>query len=153
MTHSSRIVSLFLVCLVVSAVATLAGAPAQTQEHNPSTFVTLVLHQKKAESLVAFKEQLKENGFQEAFPPEGVEIVSWTGSLGLGHVITLRLPTYKIPEVREVIEDRQWGDIEPKLYSSYDFEPFWKDIGGETNAGDEVHQEYTVNSRRMLIAP
>lgn len=149
---SYRTVSLIVMFCLVGAVATLAGSSAETRERNPSTLVTLVLHQKKTQSLVAFKEQIKANGFQEAFPPDGVEIVSWTGSLGLGHVITLQLPTYKVPEVRAVIENRNWDDIEPKIYSSYDFEPFWKDLGGEMKNSNET-DEYTINARRMLIAP
>lgn len=156
MTLSSRTIGLAVIFCIACASATLAGSAAQTQERNPATLVTLVLHQKKGQSLVAFKEQIEENGFREAFPPEGVEVVSWTGALGLGHVITLRLPTYKIPDVRAVVEGRKWGEIKPKLYSSYDFQPFWQDMGGDNNSVSRSSRDsgqYAVESNRMLIAP
>lgn len=139
------------ICLV--GATTLAASSAETSERNPKTLVTLVLHQEKPQSVAAFKQQIKDNGFAEAFPPEGVEVVSWTGSVDMGHVITLRLPTYKVPEVRESIENRKWGNIEPRLYSSYDFEPFWEDMGGETNRSPCECEYHQASAKRMLIAP
>ncbi|MGM0557015.1 MAG: hypothetical protein ACQEVA_11600 [Myxococcota bacterium] len=152
--HSvSRTVGLIAVLFLVGLSTSLAGSTAQTSERNPHTLVTLVLHQEASQSLPAFKEQLRENGFTDAFPPAGVEVVSWRGSLELGHVITLRLPTYKIPEVREVVENRQWGSIQPKLYTSYDFEPFWQQIGGEMNKTGRECADRRASTKRMLIAP
>jgi hypothetical protein len=149
----SRTVGLIVALFLVGAVTTLAGSTAHTSERNPQTLMTLVLHQEASESLPSFKKQLRENGFADVFPPKGVEIVSWRGSLELGHVITLRLPTYKIPEVREVVDNRDWGSIQPKLYTSYDFEPFWQDMGGEMNKTGRECDEYRASAKRMLIAP
>lgn len=153
MPLSRRTVGLILAICLVGAVTTLAGSTAQTSEKNPKTLVTLVLHQKDAQSVSAFKTQIQENGFAEAFPPDGVEVVSWRGSLELGHVVTLRLPTYKVPEVRALIEGREWSSIEPRLYSSYDFEPFWKEMGGEMNRSGHACEDCRANAKRMLIAP
>jgi hypothetical protein len=153
MAPSSRTVGIIVAICLVGAATTLIGSSAETSERNPKTLVTLVLHQKKSQSVSTFRKQLQANGFADAFPPAGVEVVSWTGSVDMGHVITLRLPNYKIPEVREVIESRKWGNIEPKLYSSYDFEPFWEDMGGEVNKGPDRCDHYRADATRMLIAP
>ncbi len=150
MNLSPRFVGLILVFCIVGAVATLSGEPAQTRERNPSTLLTLVLHQTKDQSVEEFQQQLRDNHFQQAFPPDGVEIVSWTGVVGMGYVITMRLPNYKVPEVRHAINARKWGDITPKLYSAYDFEPFWHDMGGQTNSQPD---RYAQAPPRMLIAP
>ena len=153
MSTSRRTVGLIAAIFVVGAATTLTGSSAQTAEPNPKTLVTLVLHQDKPQSVAAFKQQIKDNGFAEAFPPEGVEVVSWTGSVDMGHVITLRLPTYKVPEVREAIDNRKWDNIEPRLYSSYDFEPFWEEMGGATNRAPCDCDYPQTTAKRMLIAP
>jgi hypothetical protein len=147
---SSRTIFIIAIFCLVGVATTLAGSPAETRERNPATLLTLVLHQDKEQSVADFKTQLEANGFQEAFPPQGVEIVSWTGVLGLGHVITLRLPTYLVPDVRQAVDACKWGKIEPRLYSSYDFEPFWQDMGGPTQEADDG---YASGGARMLIAP
>ena len=150
MISSSRTFFIIAIFCLVGVATMLAGSPAETRERNPATLLTLVLHQDKEQSVAQFKTQLENNGFQETFPPAGVEIVSWTGVLGLGHVITLRLPTYLVPDVRQAVDACEWGKIEPKLYSSYDFEPFWHDLGGQAKQSDDG---YASGSARMLIAP
>lgn len=150
---SSRTIGLVLVLLLVGAVTTLAGSTAHTNERNSKTTVTLVLHQNESQSVEAFQEQLKANGFAEAFPPEEVEIISWRASHELGHVIALQLPNHRLPDVRAMVESREWGAIEPKLYSSYDFLPFWDEIGESTSRTRDACDDRRSSVKRMLIAP
>ncbi|MGB8235252.1 MAG: hypothetical protein WCF35_05280 [Pseudolabrys sp.] len=35
--------------------------------------------------------QLREQGFYKAFPPAGIEVVSWYVMMGIGQVVTLRV--------------------------------------------------------------
>ena len=54
-----------------------------------------------------------EGGFDKAFPPPGVEVVSWYVEMGIGQVITLRLPASRLREVNRVLEDNAWAPIGP----------------------------------------
>ena len=41
----------------------------------------------------------------QAFPPEGVEVVSWQVMMGVGQVVTLRLPASRLREVNRIREN------------------------------------------------
>jgi hypothetical protein len=65
--------------------------------------------------------QLEKQGFYKAFPPEGMEVVSWTVAMGIGQVIVLRLPASRIREVNRVLEDTAWGPYRTEFYPTYDY--------------------------------
>jgi hypothetical protein len=53
-------------------------------------------------------------------PPPGVETVSWYVAMGIGQVVTLRLPASRIREVNRVLEDTAWGAYRTDFYPTYD---------------------------------
>jgi hypothetical protein len=59
----------------------------------------------------------------DVFPPEGVEIVSWTVAMGLGQIVTLRLPPEKLGAVNIELERSAWGVFSTECYVTYDFVP------------------------------
>jgi hypothetical protein len=65
--------------------------------------------------------QLDRQGFDKAFPPPGIEVVSWYVMMGIGQVITLRLPASRLREVNRVIEDTAWGAYRTEFYPTYDY--------------------------------
>ena len=65
--------------------------------------------------------QLAKQGFYKAFPPAGMEVVSWPVAMGIGQVITLRLPASRIRELNRVLEDTAWGAYRTEFYPTYDF--------------------------------
>lgn len=151
---SSRNTHWLLICLCVVCVAvTLPGAIGQSQEAEDRVLLTVVLHQEDDLTVEQMRSVFKENRFQAVFPPAGARVESWHGVLGLGHVITLRLAAHQIPEVRHEIEQREWGDISPRLYTSYDYRRLWDDSGGRL--GDQPSRSGRKNmaQRRLLIAP
>ena len=49
----------------------------------------------QAKNLNQINDELWKNGYFDKFPPEGVEVVSWTVAMGIGQIITLRVATRK----------------------------------------------------------
>ncbi len=65
--------------------------------------------------------QLEKQGFYKAFPPPGVEVVSWYVMMGIGQVVTLRFPASRMREVNRSIEQTAWGAYHTEFYPTYDY--------------------------------
>jgi hypothetical protein len=57
----------------------------------------------------------------KAFPPEGVEVVSWYVMMGIGLVVTLRLPASRLREVNRILENTAWGSYRTEFCPTYDY--------------------------------
>lgn len=102
----------------------LAQAPAQnTAAPTPDNQVLLTIFLRHDESrpLAELDQQLTRQGFFKAFPPAGVEIVSWTVAMGIGQVIVVRLPAPRVREINRIFEDTAWGPFKTEFYLSYDY--------------------------------
>ena len=116
------------VLLAVSSVAAFAqAAPMPAANPNPTpvgdgTFLlTIFLKHDQSKPLPKINEQLKEQGFYKAFPPPGVQVVSWYVMMGIGQVVTLRVPAEKLREVNRAIENTAWGGYRTEFYPTYDY--------------------------------
>ena len=56
-------------------------------------------------------ERLKQNGYFQKFPPEGIEVVSWYIVMGIGQVVTLRVPAERLREVNRAVEETRVGRL------------------------------------------
>ena len=64
---------------------------------------------------------LDESGFWAKFPPEGIIVESWYVAMGLGHVVTLRVPPGRLREVNRSVEQNAWKVFHTEVYMTYDF--------------------------------
>jgi hypothetical protein len=103
----------------------LCAAPPQTnpssQTGDGSFLLTIFLKHDQSKPLAKINEQLKEQGFYKAFPPAGVEVVSWYVMMGIGQVVTLRVPAGRLREVNQAVEDSAWGGYRTEFYPTYDY--------------------------------
>src|ERR1700684_2686687 len=78
--------------------AQTAAAPAENAAPTADNAVLLTIFLKHDQSrpLGELNAQLEKQGFYKAFPPAGVEVVSWYVMMGIGQVITLRLPASRL---------------------------------------------------------
>ncbi|KLU27773.1 hypothetical protein EOS_02640 [Caballeronia mineralivorans PML1(12)] len=112
---------------VSSAAAFAQTAPTAGTNANPTpvgdgTFLlTIFLKHDESKTLPKINEQLKEQGFYKAFPPPGVQVVSWYVMMGIGQVVTLRVPADKLREVNRAIENTAWGGYRTEFYPTYDY--------------------------------
>jgi hypothetical protein len=109
--------------LNASAQTVAAPAPASTAPATPDNAILLTVFLKHDQSrpLGELNAQLAKQNFYKAFPPQGIEVVSWTVVMGIGQIITLRLPASRIREVNRVLEDTAWGPYRTEFYPTYDY--------------------------------
>jgi hypothetical protein len=90
--------------------------------------LTIFLKHHQTKNLSEINAGLDETGFWKDFPPEGVAVESWYVMMGIGQVVTLRLPAHRLREVNLAIERCAWGSFSTEFYPTYDFRPVWEGI-------------------------
>lgn len=85
--------------------------------------LTVVLRHDQAQNLEQIQGRLDDADWWHGFPPEGCEVVSWVVAMGLGQIVTLRLPAEQLNQVNVELERRAWGVFETDFYPTYDFVP------------------------------
>jgi hypothetical protein len=86
-----------------------------------AVMVTVFLKHDQSRPLSELNAQLQRQGYYKAFPPEGVEVVSWYVMMGIGQVVTLRLPASRLREVNRILENSAWGSYRTEFYPTYDY--------------------------------
>jgi hypothetical protein len=133
----SKLIRLFAVmlavgaCCTVSNVSVVAQTPSATASpQSDAIFLTIFLRHDQSKTLDEINDHLKQTGWYDKFPPKGVEIVSWYVMMGIGQVVTLRVPADKLRDVNRVIEESAWGGYHTEFYPTYDFKPVWDAMPG-----------------------
>jgi hypothetical protein len=94
---------------------------AQDASNDGKIMLTVILRYNENKTLDEIDNQLAQSGFFKSFPPEGVEVVSYNIVMGLGHVITLRLPPDKVRDVNVAFEKGVWSAFRTEFYPTYDY--------------------------------
>jgi hypothetical protein len=97
------------------------AAPAQIPTADNAILLTVFLKHDQSRPLNELNAQLEKQGFYKAFPPPGMEVVSWYVMMGIGQVVTLRLPASRLREVNRILEDTAWGSYRTEFYPTYDY--------------------------------
>ncbi|MGU3545510.1 hypothetical protein [Methylobacterium sp. A52T] len=95
------------------------GSAAATADN--AVLLTVFLRHDQSRPLAELNAQLAKQGFYKAFPPPGIEVVSWNVVMGIGQIIVLRLPASRLREVNRVLEDTAWGAYRTEFYPTYDY--------------------------------
>jgi hypothetical protein len=91
--------------------------------------LTIFLKDRQSMNLAEINQKLEATGFWRKFPPDGVEVVSWYVMMGIGQVVTLKLPAEELRAVNLAIEQNAWGGaFETEFHPTYDFRPVWQGI-------------------------
>ncbi|HZB92030.1 MAG TPA: hypothetical protein VE397_11345 [Stellaceae bacterium] len=126
MTRIRRLAAFGLGALMLAA-GPAAPQPSAGPSAAQQTFMlTIFLRHDQSKTLGQIQQHLKETGFDQSFPPPGIEIVSWYVMMGIGQVVTLRVPPARLREVNRVIEEKGWGAYRTDFYPTYDYLPVWK---------------------------
>src|SRR5580704_17547404 len=107
--------------VATGAAAQTAPSAAATPTPDNAVMVTIFLKHDQSRPLGELNAQLDKQGFYKAFPPDGVEVVSWYVMMGIGQVVTLRLPASRLREVNRIIETSAWGAYHTEFYPTYDY--------------------------------
>lgn len=87
----------------------------------PSILLTIFLKHDQSQNIDQIQEKLAKSEWWRRFPPESCEIVSWTVAMGLGQIVTLKLPPSRLATVNVEIERCAWGVFSTEFYPTYDF--------------------------------
>lgn len=93
--------------------------------------ITVFFKHNQSKNLDEIQAHLRESGFWLEFPPEGIEVVSWYVMMGIGHVVTIKVPASRLREVNIVIEKRAWKAFTTEFYPTYNFLPFYEQFHQE----------------------
>lgn len=125
---SAGVLAALLAALTAGRV--LAQRPPQPPTPAPkqdAILLTIFLRHDQSRPLPEINAQLDKTGFLERFPPPGVDVVSWYVMMGIGQVVTLRVPPDKLREVNLVVENGAWGAYRTDFYATYDYRPVWEE--------------------------
>ncbi len=116
--------------LVVAALLSIGSAGAQqepsasptpnVESDKGSILLTIFLRHDQSKPLDEINSELRRQGYYKAFPPAGIEVVSCYVMMGIGQVITLRVPPERLREVNVAIEKTAWGGYRTEFYPTYD---------------------------------
>jgi hypothetical protein len=98
-----------------------ADLRAQEPDADGKIMLTVILRHDQSKTLDEINDHLEKTGFRKDFPPQGVEIVSYNIVMGIGHIITLRLPPDKLREVNLSFAHGVWGAFRTEFYPTYDY--------------------------------
>ena len=110
---------------------------AQESTDDGKILLTVILRYNETKTLDEIDNQLAKTGFLKNFPPDGVEIVSYHIVMGLGHVITLRLPPEKLREVNLAFEKGVWGAFRTEFYPTYDYLDIFNELKQKAASSEE----------------
>ncbi len=116
--------------LIVNALAAVAAEPpkahAAEKAGGDAILLTIFLRHDQSKPLGEINAQLERNGWYGRFPPAGTQLVSWYVMMGIGQVVTLRVPPEKLREVNLAIENGAWGAYRTEFYPTYDYRGIWE---------------------------
>jgi hypothetical protein len=114
--------------LSLAMLGLLFGAPTAAQQPEPrpaaadNTFLlTIFLRHDESKTLGEINAQLRRQHYFTSFPPQGIEVVSWYVMMGIGQVVTLRVPANRLRDVNRAIEQTAWGGYRTEFYPTYDY--------------------------------
>lgn len=105
-----------------------ASLQAQQPGSDGKIMLTVFLRYDQSKTLDEIDAHLEKTGFRKNFPPDGVEIISYNIVMGVGHVITLRLPPEKVREVNVALEKGTWSAFRTEYYLTYDYLPIFNEL-------------------------
>ncbi|MDR3537997.1 MAG: hypothetical protein P4L71_16000 [Acetobacteraceae bacterium] len=120
-TTTRRAVTGATLLTLVAGVADAQQAPPAPAAAAQDFLLTVFLRHDETKTLAEINEHLKQTGFFRRFPPPGIEVVSWYVMMGIGQVVTLKVPPERLREVNRVLEESAWGGYRTEFYPTYDY--------------------------------
>ncbi len=148
----------FAACTALTLIGTIVAAPARAQTAPApaaqgagasALLFTIFLRHDQTKTLAQIQQHLKETGFDTSFPPPGIEVVSWYVMMGIGQVVTLRVPPERLREVNRVIEEKGWAPITP---SSIPHTITCRSGVRRIRSGEPARQPRRAGPKRALIS-
>lgn len=118
--------TLLLIAIFFGWSACQAQVATTTQTASDSLMITIFLKHQQDKSLKQIQEIQNQNKFLEMFPPKEARVVSWYVMMGIGQVVTVKIPARSLRALNLTIENGAWGAYNTEFYPTYDFVPVWQ---------------------------
>ena len=115
-----RTTILAVVLMVLIGGVSAAQDPGPLLEDKDTMLLTVFLKHDQSMNNVQRRALINESGFNDMFPPEGVEVVDHYVMMGIGQVIVMRFPPDHLRRVNLAIENGAWGAYQTEFYVTYD---------------------------------
>ncbi len=112
----------FAVTFLLLLISMVGGAQDQGPllPDKDTMLLTVFLKHDQSMNNVERRALLDVSGFDDMFPPDGVEIVDHYVMMGIGQVIVMRFPPNHLRRVNLAIENGAWGAYQTEFYVTYD---------------------------------
>ena len=112
----------FAVTFLLLLISMVGGAQDQGPllPDKDTMLLTVFLKHDQSMNNIERRALLDESGFDDMFPPDGVEIVDHYVMMGIGQVIVMRFPPDHLRRVNLAIENGAWGAYQTEFYVTYD---------------------------------
>ena len=117
---------LLLTAMLLLSIGSYAQANKAVKNDSDSLLVTIFLKHQQDKNLQTIQEILDKNHFWEMFPPKEARVVSWYVMMGIGQVVTVRIPAKELCTLNLTIERGSWGAFDTEFYPTYDYVPVWQ---------------------------
>ncbi|SHM84444.1 hypothetical protein SAMN04488057_10448 [Cyclobacterium lianum] len=112
----------FIFPLLFSFLVSHAQENAQNTPSD-SLMITIFMKHHQDKNIEELREIRNQNGFLENFPPPSAKVVNWYVMMGIGQVVTLRIPASELRTLNMAVEKSVWGAFSTEFYPTYDLYP------------------------------
>lgn len=111
--------------LVLIGLLVVFSASTYAQKSD-SIMITVMLKHQQDKNIKELREIREKNGFLKNFPPASAKVISWHVVMGIGQVVTLKLPASELRNLNISVENGAWGAFTTEFYPTYDIYPIIK---------------------------
>lgn len=118
---------LIFLCLISFVFINSYGQNASQETAGDSIMITIMLKHFQDKNIKELREIREENGFIENFPPATARVISWYVMMGIGQVVTVKIPAGELRNLNMAVENSVWGAFSTEFYPTYDLYPIIKE--------------------------
>jgi hypothetical protein len=99
------------------------GQDVALNDRNDSIMITIMLKHHQDKNIEELREIREKNGFTTNFPPSSARVISWYVMMGIGQVVTVKIPASELRNLNMSVEQSVWGAFSTEFYPTYDLYP------------------------------
>jgi hypothetical protein len=88
--------------------------------------ITIFLRHQQDKNLDSLQAIQRQHNFDGQFPPKSARVISWYVMMGVGQVVTVKIPASDLRTLNQSIEKGAWGAFNTDFYPTYDYVPIWR---------------------------
>ena len=106
---------------------TSIGQSEQLATPSDSIMITIMMKHHQDKNIEELREIRNKNGFLENFPPASARVINWYVMMGIGQVVTVKIPASELRNLNVAVEKSVWGAFSTEFYATYDLYPVIKE--------------------------